>query len=87
MLNNSHIESTPKHFVDSSLQGFGKEFIILLLGSGQSVHGFAISPIHFKQIYQGMAKTIESFEAAHGLIEVKDEPILSPIQIGNNGKI
>lgn len=82
LLDKSHLQRSPKQLVETSIQGFSKEYCVMLFQSGEVVHGFAITPIHFKQIYESMAETIKQFEAAHGtIIIVKDQPVISPIQM------
>ena len=84
-INPNLITLCPKKFCDSSLQGFGKEFVCVLFGSGQEISGFAFNPIHFKQVVKGMNSTLKIYEEKNGSINDSNEPILSPIQIDNLG--
>lgn len=86
MIDKSQIDQAPKQFIDSSLQGYAKEYFVLLFGSGNAVMGFSISPIHFKQIASGMLNSIKQYEERYGIIEVGATAIPSPIQLSNLGQ-
>jgi len=88
-INPEVINLIPKQFCDSSLFGFGKEFLTALFSSGEKITGFAFNPIHFKQIVAGMNEALKQYEEKHGEIDIEDKPIISPIQmddIGSKGK-
>lgn len=78
-----NLETAPKQFIDSSLQAFAKEYFLIVFGSGEMVNGMAFSPIHFKQISNGMLKTLQMYEEKYGAINIENQPVISPIQMDN----
>lgn len=85
-INPDSMNLTPKQFCDSSLFGFGKEFLCCLFGSGNAIIGLAFNPIHFKQIVNAINITLKQYEEKHGEIKIVDNSVISPIQIDDLGK-
>ena len=77
----NQIGNAPKTFCDSSLLGFGREFFVVIFGSGVASTGFAFNPQHFKQLVKSFAVTLEEYEKKYSPIEIKDAPIPSPIRM------
>lgn len=86
ILKDQHLQEVPKIFIESSLHGFGKEYLVLTFASGKSIYGFAINPVHYKQVVKGMLATIEQYEKEFGAIEeTQAGPVTSPIQLSDLG--
>ena len=65
------MQLVPKMFVDSALCGFSKEFFAIVFASGDQMTGAAITPRHFKAVFNMLKSNIDRYEKIYGEIKIE----------------
>lgn len=81
-----NINQLPKKFADGALGAYGKESFSFAITSGNNLDSFATTPKIMKSIAVWMNKQVESYEKAHGEIDMTPPKVISPIQASDLGK-
>ena len=85
MIDKNQLNLIPKVFIDAGLTGHNKEAFMILLGSGQMIHGFATTPTQFKAIVDMFNINLKMYENKYGILDMSKQEIPSPIQMEDLG--
>ncbi len=81
-----NMNNLPKRVCDGAIGSYGKEIFAFALTSGTNLDAFGATPQVMKSIAAWMNKQVEAYEKQYGEIDMKPQPVTSPIQMADLNK-